>query len=618
MLFEELVRSVVLDVCAAVLPLAALDGCALGAAPPLGSFLLAPARAGKTTVMRSVARVCTVCPSLLTQAVWIDLDSLRHRPARAIMEALSERFGEAARRSPSLLLIDNIDVIARVEVGSQGGESRLSALQCHLLRVHLLRLLGQLQRKRLESFHSMREALASSSREPATLLRDFFDSYQSRAVYVLASCSGPLDGAFAAACPFKTLFRVPRLDASLRLRYLERQLCLPDDEQSRVQLADVTATAGTVGDLHAMMKSSLSSVVERRHAGGAAEGPLALEESALARLQLGALLHAGRAVVADDGGAVDPWVGVWGLARAKEQIRDVIHLPIIFHRLFCQSPTQLPRALLLYGPPGCGKTWLANAAGAMMNELHFVSVRGAQLLQKYVGASERAVRDLFDGARASGKPTLIFFDEIEALAPRRGKDSTGVTDRVVNQLLTCIDGIDAAADGASADGALSQVYVIAASSRPDMIDPALLRPGRIQVHVHVGLPSAEERREILQRAVGALPCGFDKDRADVKGAIERILGHPRTECFTRADLQAVVGLAHMEGAVHAVEAGQLQAQLTGEALWIAFLNVGGGVADCEELMAVYRNFGRREGTGTVRSESLGGSPLTSPAKQIQL
>lgn len=611
-LFEELVRAVAVDVCAAVLPLAALDGCALGVAPPLGAFLLAPARAGKTAVMRTIAGVCAVCPQTLTQAVWIDLDALKHRPVRAIMEALSERFDEAAKRPPSLLLIDNIDVVVCADGGgggSAGAGNGLSALQRHLLRTHLLRLLRQLQRSLLETFHSLRESIArsSSSEERSVLLRDFYDSYESRAVYVLASCSGPVDAAFAAACPFKTLFRVPRLDAALRLRFLERVMRLSGDEQSRVQLADATASAATVGELVAMVRSSLSSVVEQRLAAGA--GPLAMDASALSHMQLEALLFAGRAAGAENG-AAGSWGGVLGLARAKEQVRDVIHLPIVFNRLYRQSPMQLPRALLLYGPPGCGKTWLANAAGAMMNELQFVSVRGAQLLQKYVGASEKAVRDLFDGARTSGKPTLIFFDEIEALAPRRGKDSTGVTDRVVNQLLTCIDGIDAA-DGSS-EGDFSQVYLIAASSRPDMIDPALLRPGRIQVHVYVGMPSAEERRELLQSAIDALLCGGG-ERADVQGAVERILGHPLAERLTRVDLQAVVGLAHMDGVTRAVEEGLGAAELSGEALWQGFLRVAAGLADCDALLAGYREFGRA-GAGVGAAPSM--NPLTSPAKQI--
>src|SRR5207249_4668310 len=120
--------------------------------------------------------------------------------------------------------------------------------------------------------------------------------------------------------------------------------------------------------------------------------------------------------------------------------------------------------------------------------LNFISVEGPELLSKYIGASEQAVRDLFMRARAA-KPCIVFFDKFDSIAPRRGADSTGVTDRVVNQLLTQMDGVEGLDRG---------VFILAATSRPDLIDPALLRPGRFDKWLRCPLPSDEERREILQ------------------------------------------------------------------------------------------------------------------------
>ena len=133
--------------------------------------------------------------------------------------------------------------------------------------------------------------------------------------------------------------------------------------------------------------------------------------------------------------------------------------------------------ILLFGPPGTGKTLLASAV-AKEFDMNFISVKGPELLSKYIGSSEEAVREVFERAQAA-RPCVLFFDEFESLAPRRGHDATGVTDRVVNQFLTQLDGTEGLTKG---------VYVLAASSRPDMIDPALLRPGRVDRKLYCKVP----------------------------------------------------------------------------------------------------------------------------------
>jgi peroxin-1 len=134
------------------------------------------------------------------------------------------------------------------------------------------------------------------------------------------------------------------------------------------------------------------------------------------------------------------WGDIGGLHDVKAEVCDIMQTPVRFRRLFEKTPMRLPTGVLLYGPPGCGKTLLAGAVAKECG-LNFISVKGPELLDKYIGASEQAVRNLF-GRAAAATPCVLFFDEFEALAPRRGHDNTGVTDRVVNQLLTFLDGVE--------------------------------------------------------------------------------------------------------------------------------------------------------------------------------
>ncbi|TKR81056.1 hypothetical protein L596_014995 [Steinernema carpocapsae] len=180
------------------------------------------------------------------------------------------------------------------------------------------------------------------------------------------------------------------------------------------------------------------------------------------------------------------WKDVGGMRGIKQLMSEVLLWPSKYALLFERCGLRLGRGVMLHGPSGCGKTLMAQAT-ATETKMNFIQVKGPELLSKYIGASEENVRNVFDRARSS-RPCLIFFDEFDALAPRRGHDSTGVTDRVVNQLLTELDGADQ----------LEGVFVIAATSRLDLIDPALLRPGRFDHVVECNIPDWEERKEILQ------------------------------------------------------------------------------------------------------------------------
>ncbi|KAK4165774.1 putative PEX1 peroxisomal biogenesis factor 1 [Cladorrhinum sp. PSN259] len=226
---------------------------------------------------------------------------------------------------------------------------------------------------------------------------------------------------------------------------------------------------------------------------------------------------------------------IGGLQETRQVLLETLQYPTKYAPIFAQCPLRLRSGLLLYGYPGCGKTLLASAVAGECG-LNFISVKGPEILNKYIGASEKSVRDLFERASAA-KPCVLFFDEFDSIAPKRGHDSTGVTDRVVNQLLTQMDG---------AEG-LSGVYVLAATSRPDLIDPALLRPGRLDKSLLCDFPNAEDRLDIIR----ALASKVKVDEAVWQSEDDmRDLG-VRTEGFTGADLQALVSNAQLE-AIHDV------------------------------------------------------------------
>uniref|UniRef100_A0A8C7Z006 Peroxisomal ATPase PEX1 n=1 Tax=Oryzias sinensis TaxID=183150 RepID=A0A8C7Z006_9TELE len=216
---------------------------------------------------------------------------------------------------------------------------------------------------------------------------------------------------------------------------------------------------------------------------------------------------------------------VGGLKEVRQQLMDTILLPAKFPILFCNLPIRHRSGILLYGAPGTGKTLTARAV-AKDSGMNFISIKGPELLSKYIGASEQAVRDVFQRAQAAS-PCILFFDEFDSLAPRRGHDSTGVTDRVVNQLLTQLDGVEG----------LQGVYVLAATSRPDLIDPALLRPGRLDKCLYCPPPDLEARVEILKALSTGLPLTPDVDLEQLAAA---------TEQFTGADLKALLYNAQLE------------------------------------------------------------------------
>ena len=219
------------------------------------------------------------------------------------------------------------------------------------------------------------------------------------------------------------------------------------------------------------------------------------------------------------------WEEIGGLEGPKQELMETVEWPLRYASLYKHMTAVPPKGILLYGPPGTGKTLLAKAV-ASESQANFISVKGPEFLSKWVGESEKAVRETFRKARQAA-PCVIFLDEIDAIAPVRGTSSdSGVTERVISQILTEMDGLEA----------LHNVIVIAATNRPDMIDPALLRPGRFDRLVYIPPPDPEARKEILRIHTKGRPLTDDVD-------IDKLAS--RMHNFTGAEIAAVANEAIM-------------------------------------------------------------------------
>jgi len=219
------------------------------------------------------------------------------------------------------------------------------------------------------------------------------------------------------------------------------------------------------------------------------------------------------------------WKDIGGLNNVKEELKEAIEWPLKHADLFSKADIKPPKGMLLYGPPGTGKTLLAKAV-ASTSESNFISIKGPELLSKWVGESEKGIREIFRKARQAA-PCVIFFDEIDAIAPRRSGTNGGdshVTERLVSQMLTEMDGLED----------LKGVVIIGATNRPDIIDEALLRPGRFDRLLEIPIPDKDARKQILQIHLKKKPLGADVN-------IDKLVD--LTDRYTGAEIEALVNAA---------------------------------------------------------------------------
>lgn len=460
------------------------------------SVLLAGAHgSGKTSVVRLIAKRLSGAPHFYKIVDPGSLSKMADERVASVKENLIRWFSEATwmagKSSRSILLLDDLDRLCAAESENQDN-SRVRQLS---------------------------EVIVSTVKR--------FTSNKS--VVVLASCQAKesLHSHLVGSHVFRETIGLKAMTKEGRRTVLDGLVSARGGVDSSIDIREISAkTEGYMpGDLALLVDRARHEAVVRLvdSSDSTVVNSLVLSaedfDSALAGFVPAGL----RGVKLQTSGA--GWKDIGGLTETRKILLETLEWPTKYAPIFASCPLRLRSGLLLYGYPGCGKTLLASAVSGECG-LNFISVKGPEILNKYIGASEKSVRDLFE--RASGaKPCVLFFDEFDSIAPKRGHDSTGVTDRVVNQMLTQMDG---------AEG-LDGVYVLAATSRPDLIDPALLRPGRLDKSLICDLPSYEDRVDII-RAVSS-KVHFEPD-------VSIVVIAERTEGYSGADLQAVVYNAHLE------------------------------------------------------------------------
>ncbi len=474
----------------------------LGIDPPKGVLLYGPPGTGKTLIAKAVAN------EVNAHFISISGPEIMSKYYGESEQRLREIFEEAKENAPSIIFIDEIDSIAprREEVT------------------------GEVERRVVAQLLALMDGLEARGN-----------------VIVIAATNRPdaVDPALRRPGRFDREIEIGVPDRDGRKEILEihtRGMPLAEDVNLD-ELAELTV--GFVGaDLEALCKEAAMHALRSRMEKGdidieAEEIPEEVLENlkvtredfleALKNIEPSAM----REVLVEVPNV--RWEDVGGLEHAKQELMEAVEWPLKYPEVFSAVNIKPPKGILLYGPPGTGKTLLAKAVANESNA-NFISVKGPELLSKWVGESEKHVREMFRKARQVA-PCVLFFDEIDSLAPRRGGGvDSHVTERVVSQLLTELDGMEE----------LKDVVVIAATNRPDMIDPALLRPGRIERHIYIPPPDREARKEIFRIHLRGKPLAEDV-------SIDELA--EKTEGYTGADIEAACREAGMLAIREAIKPG---------------------------------------------------------------
>ncbi|KAG9279784.1 peroxisome biogenesis factor 1 [Astyanax mexicanus] len=469
-----------------------------------GALLITGAKgSGKSALSRALCR--KAAEELDAHVEVVDCKKLKGKRADTVRHRLEEVLEQAVWRQPAVVLLDDLDHLTGAATSPEQEQGAEAVLRQHIaqslqdlvdelvVRCSLVALLVT-----AESDHSLHPSLTQVQGT------HFFQSF----------------------CKIQTPDQNQRVEILRSL--MDRKNISSEDSPVTLDLHSVAMkTEGYLPrDLNLLLDRAIHASAVHNRGNGSHQGVYLSSKDFQQALQGFIPPSLWRVRLQKPIGTGMEWVG--GLHQARQLLMDTILLPAKYPLLFSSLPIRQRSGVLLYGAPGTGKTLLAGAV-AKESGMNFISIKGPELLSKYIGASEQAVRDVFQRAQAA-KPCVLFFDEFDSLAPRRGHDSTGVTDRVVNQLLTQLDGVEG----------LEGVYVLAATSRPDLIDPALLRPGRLDKSIYCPPPDREARVEILKALTHSVPLAADVDLEQIAVA---------TELFTGADLKALLYNAQLE-AIH--------------------------------------------------------------------
>nr|XP_060638244.1 peroxisomal ATPase PEX1 [Anolis sagrei ordinatus] len=469
-----------------------------------GGILITGAKgSGKSTLAKAICK--EAYNKLDAHVEVVDCKPLRGKRLENICKKLEEVFREARWRQPSVVLLDDLDHIAGVPLAPEH-ENSPEAVQSNRL-AHVLK---DMIKETISTYSSIALITTSLSEQS---LNSFIISAQGFHI-------------------FQCFQHIPSPNQGQRYEIL-RSIVKNKLDSNLDRFCDL--------NLHQIAKETegfvardLTMLVDRAiHSSVSTQERCEKEDLVLSTIDFQKALQGFTPTSLRNVNLHKPqdfgWDRIGGLKEIQQVLTDTIQLPAKYPELFANLPIRQRTGILLYGAPGTGKTLLAGVV-ARESGMNFISIKGPELLSKYIGASEQAVRDIFNRAQAA-KPCILFFDEFDSLAPRRGHDNTGVTDRVVNQLLTQLDGIES----------LEGVYVLAATSRPDLIDPALLRPGRLDKCLYCPPPDQASRFDILKALSHSLRLAHDVD-------FEHLAA--KTENFTGADLKALLYNAQLE-AVHA-------------------------------------------------------------------